>query len=65
MDYQKIALQILKLVGGEQNVVSVTHCFTRLRFVLNDNNKADREKLLQTEGVISVVESSGQYHKCV
>lgn len=61
MDYQKIALQILKLVGGEQNVVSVTHCFTRLRFVLNDNNKADREKLLQTEGVISVVESSGQY----
>ncbi|OCG06640.1 PTS beta-glucoside transporter subunit EIIBCA [Gilliamella sp. wkB178] len=61
MDYPNIAQQILLLVGGKENVVSLTHCFTRLRFQLNDINKANREKLLQTEGVISVVESSGQY----
>ena len=61
MDYEKIAQQILQLVGNKQNVISVSHCFTRLRFQLKDNNKANREKLLQTEGVISVVESSGQY----
>lgn len=61
MDYEKIAQQILQLVGNKQNVIGVSHCFTRLRFQLKDNNKANREKLLQTEGVISVVESSGQY----
>ena len=61
MDYEKIAQQILQLVGNKQNIISVNHCFTRLRFQLKDNNKANREKLLQTEGVISVVESSGQY----
>lgn len=61
MDYLKIAQQILQLVGGKENIVSLTHCFTRLRFQLKDLNKANREKLLQTEGVISVVESSGQY----
>ena len=61
MDYERIAQQILQLVGNKQNVISVSHCFTRLRFQLKDNNKANREKLLQTEGVISVVESSGQY----
>ena len=61
MDYEKIAQQILQLVGNKQNIIGVSHCFTRLRFQLKDNNKANREKLLQTEGVISVVESSGQY----
>ena len=61
MGYEKIAQQILQLVGNKQNIISVNHCFTRLRFQLKDNNKANREKLLQTEGVISVVESSGQY----
>ena len=61
MDYEKIAQQILQLVGNKQNVIGVSHCFTRLRFQLKDNNKANREKLLQTEGIISVVESSGQY----
>ncbi|MCX8649252.1 PTS glucose transporter subunit IIA [Gilliamella sp. B2776] len=61
MDYEKIAQQILLLVGNKQNIISVSHCLTRLRFQLNDNNKANHEKLLQTEGVISVVKSNGQY----
>lgn len=61
MYYKKIANDILKLVGGQENVTSLTHCFTRLRFYLKDSSKADKEKLLETEGVISVVESGGQY----
>lgn len=61
MDYQKIAEEILSLVGGKENVLDMTHCFTRLRFVLKDSKAANRERLLTLEGVISVVESSGQY----
>ena len=61
MDYPKIAQQILQLVGGKENIINFTHCFTRLRFQLHNNQTANREKLLQTEGVISVVEGSGQY----
>ena len=61
MDYQAIAKEILKDVGGKDNIVDVTHCYTRLRFVLKDTKQANKEVLLQTEGVISVVESGGQY----
>lgn len=61
MDYQAIAKEILKDVGGKDNIVDVTHCYTRLRFVFKDTKQANKEALLQTEGVISVVESGGQY----
>ncbi|WP_368561239.1 beta-glucoside-specific PTS transporter subunit IIABC [Enterococcus faecalis] len=61
MDYQAIAKEILKDVGGKDNIVDVTHCYTRLRFVLKDTKQANKEALLQTEGVISVVESGRQY----
>ena len=61
MDYQAIAKEILKDVGGKDNIVDVTHCYTRLRFVLKDTKQVNKEALLQTEGVISVVESGGQY----
>ena len=45
MDYKKTAAEILKLVGGEKNVASVTNCMTRLRFNLNDAKKADVEAI--------------------
>lgn len=61
MDYQAIAKEILKDVGGKDNIVDVTHCYTRLRFILKDTKQANKEALLQIEGVISVVESGGQY----
>ncbi|WP_067840491.1 beta-glucoside-specific PTS transporter subunit IIABC [Amphibacillus sediminis] len=60
MDYQKIAQDILDNVGGAGNVRGLTHCFTRLRFVLKDKKKAKKEVLEHLEGVISVVESGGQ-----
>lgn len=43
MDYNKVAKDILDNVGGKANVKQVTHCFTRLRFVLRDESKAKKE----------------------
>lgn len=60
-DFSKLASDIIRLVGGEQNINSLVHCATRLRFVLKDAEKADRVALNQTAGVISVVESGGQF----
>ena len=61
MDYNKIASDILKHVGGPCNVTGLAHCFTRLRFVLRDFKKADKQVIEHLEGVISVVESGGQF----
>lgn len=61
MDYKKIAQNILDNVGGKENVKNVTHCFTRLRFVLKEESKAKKEKVEQIEGVISVVVAGGQF----
>ncbi|HZG18365.1 MAG TPA: beta-glucoside-specific PTS transporter subunit IIABC [Candidatus Bathyarchaeia archaeon] len=61
MKYEKLAKEILELVGGEQNVNSLVHCATRLRFVLKDVSKANKGKLERTEGVITVKESGGQF----
>lgn len=61
MDYGKVASDILANVGGKSNVKSVTHCFTRLRFVLKDDNKAKKDIVEHLEGVISVVVAGGQF----
>jgi beta-glucoside PTS system EIICBA component len=61
MSYEKLAKEILKLVGGEKNVTSLVHCATRLRFALKDATKANKGKLENTEGVITVKESGGQF----
>lgn len=60
-DFSKLAQEILRFVGGEQNIHSLVHCATRLRFVLKERAKADKARLEQTAGVISVVESGGQF----
>ncbi|MDO5293915.1 MAG: beta-glucoside-specific PTS transporter subunit IIABC [bacterium] len=60
MNYNKIAQDILKNVGGEENIKGLTHCFTRLRFVLQDESKADKEVLGRIEGVIGVVAANGE-----
>ena len=61
MDNHKVALQILNGVGGKENVSGLTHCFTRLRFVLKDEAKANKKEVSSIEGVIQVVEASGQF----
>ncbi|MGG1619471.1 beta-glucoside-specific PTS transporter subunit IIABC [Paenibacillus sp. NRS-1782] len=61
MSDKELSRKIVTLVGGEENVNSVFHCATRLRFKLNDRTKADKAALEATPGVITVVESSGQF----
>lgn len=61
MEYKALAQDILRRVGGKENIVSLVHCATRLRFKLKDNGKADAEGLKANPGVIMVVESGGQF----
>lgn len=61
MEYKVLAEEILSGVGGRENVKSLVHCATRLRFKLKDNSKADAELLKRNPGVIMVVESGGQF----
>ncbi|TGY42375.1 biotin/lipoyl-binding protein [Clostridium sartagoforme] len=61
MDFKKMANEILKLVGGEKNVASVTNCMTRLRFNLNDVSKANTEAIKKLDGVQGVVNKNGQF----
>lgn len=61
MNRKQLATKILKLVGGSNNIASLVHCATRLRFTLKDTAQADTTKLKQLDGILSVVESGGQF----
>ncbi len=61
MDKTALSKEILTLVGGQENIEQVTHCMTRLRFNLNDNNKADKATLQKTPGVMGVMINGGQF----
>ncbi|MBE6070590.1 MAG: PTS beta-glucoside transporter subunit IIBCA [Clostridium butyricum] len=60
MDYNKIAKEVLENVGGKENVVSAAHCVTRLRLVLNDATKYNKEVIENIEGVKGVFFNGGQ-----
>jgi PTS system beta-glucosides-specific IIC component len=59
--YEELAKKIVKEVGGKENILSLTHCITRLRFQLKDESKAHDEVLKKMEGVVTVMKSGGQY----
>ncbi len=61
MNHQKTASQIFEAAGGVSNINSCTHCVTRLRLVLKDETLFDAEKASQIDGVLKVVQSSGQH----
>lgn len=60
-NYNSLAKDIIEHVGGKENIITVRHCVTRLRFRLEDESKADDNYLKQLEGVITVVKSMGEY----
>lgn len=60
-DYTSLVRAIVEKIGGQSNIQSVTHCVTRLRFVLIDEAKADTDGLKGMEGVIDVLKAGGQY----
>ncbi len=61
MNYRKLAEDLLRLVGGENNVASVTNCMTRLRFNLNDMKNVDVDGIRKQEGVQGLVNKNGQF----
>lgn len=61
MAYEDLSKKIIAGVGGKDNVKSVVHCTTRLRFKLKDESVAHTDELKDTDGVITVVQSGGQY----
>ncbi len=61
MDYSKTAAGVLKGVGGEDNIRSLVHCATRLRFVLKDESKANGAEVKAVPGVVTVAQAGGQY----
>ncbi|ABX26903.1 phosphotransferase system enzyme II [Lactobacillus helveticus DPC 4571] len=60
-NYDNLAKTIIQDVGGKDNVNSVVHCATRLRFKLKDEKKANDDALKDTDGVVTVVKAGGQY----
>lgn len=59
--YTALANDIIKNVGGKENIKSLTHCITRLRFQLKDEGKANDDILKNMDGVVTVMKSGGQY----
>ncbi|MGX7150173.1 beta-glucoside-specific PTS transporter subunit IIABC [Enterococcus ureasiticus] len=59
--YEELAKNIVKEVGGKENVNSLTNCITRLRFKLKDESKANTEALKNMDGVVTVMQAGGQY----
>lgn len=60
MDYRKTAQDVIRLIGGKENLISAAHCATRLRLVIADNKKCNKEALDDVDGVKGVFEASGQ-----
>lgn len=60
MDYRQCAAEILRELGGKENLISAAHCATRLRLVIADNSKVNKSNLENTDGVKGVFEASGQ-----
>lgn len=59
--YEALAKEIVKNVGGKENVIGLVHCITRLRFTLKDEGAAKDQILKDMEGVVTVMKSGGQY----
>lgn len=61
MDYRRVASQSIKAVGGLENISHVTHCVTRLRFVLKDSTLASKDAITKIDGVLKLIEKDGQH----
>lgn len=63
LNYKQMALDIVKFVGGPENVRSLGHCMTRLRFILKDASvaQANQDTIKKIDGVVGVVYAGGQF----
>jgi len=60
-DYGQLAKEVVDAVGGKENIISVTNCMTRLRFVLKDDSIPNKEQVCSVKGVKGVMNQGGQY----
>ena len=60
-DYEKLAVDIINAVGGKKNIIKASRCATRLRLVLKETTNEAKENVSNLTGVITVVESGGQF----
>ncbi|MGO7381583.1 PTS transporter subunit EIIB, partial [Rhizobium ruizarguesonis] len=58
--YDATAWDVINSIGGKENISSLTHCITRVRFYLKDESKANDDAVRDTDGVIDVVKAGGQ-----
>lgn len=63
--YQGLAAFIIENVGGKENILSVTHCMTRLRFTLNDDTKVKEENLVNSPEIMTAQFAGGRYQVVV
>ncbi|WP_141430551.1 sucrose-specific PTS transporter subunit IIBC [Bacillus sp. 03113] len=61
MNYHEVAKQLIPLIGGKENLISATHCATRLRLVLKEDEKADKAAIENLDGVKGAFATSGQF----
>lgn len=61
IDYRKTAEMLVKELGGDDNISNVSHCATRLRFILKNVDMVDKQKVSKIPGVITAVEAGGQF----
>ena len=59
-NYENLEKEIVRYIGGVENVNTLIHCATRLRFKVKNTQNVDKKKLEQLEGVITVLDSGGQ-----
>lgn len=60
-NFKDDAKELLSSIGGKENIVAVTHCMTRMRFVLKDNEKADKERIESLKCVKGTFLQAGQF----
>ncbi|WP_088104495.1 sucrose-specific PTS transporter subunit IIBC [Halalkalibacter urbisdiaboli] len=61
MDTKKVATELIELLGGKENIMSAAHCATRLRIVLHDDEKPNKQEIEEIEGVKGVFQAAGQF----
>lgn len=63
--FEKDAREMLEAIGGKENIAAVTHCATRMRFVLNDDSKADVKRLKKIPAVKGTFTNAGQFQAII
>ena len=64
-DFKKLASDITELAGGKDNITSVSHCMTRLRFQVRNIDKVDQKAIAELDGILGVTYQGGQFQVIV